>query len=405
MTQTALDGLKIVELGDFISAPLCVKILADLGAEVIKIETPRVGDESRRYGPFPNDVPDGERSGLFLYMNANKRGVTLDPHKATGKEIFHALIADADVLVENLQPDAYDALGLDYDKLSEINPGLVMTSISSFGRSGPYASYKGYDLTSWHGSGVAHRWLGEPGQMPLQGAWYHANHWGGIFGATATLIALTGRDLTGEGQHVDVAETDCLTTQILGYRSVTEYYLEGLTESRQGSAVQGGSPSGLFRCKDGYIYIMALEEHHWEGVKAAMGHPEWANDTKFQGPVWDRTEHAPELARNVQPWLDAHTKEELFTVLQANRVPAGPLYNAGDIMHHPHLAARGFTCEVEHPLLGRLPMPGKPYDLPATPWRIRHAAPQLGQHNTEIYAGDLGFSMVDLTDLRRTGII
>ncbi|MBI3743007.1 MAG: CoA transferase [Chloroflexi bacterium] len=401
----ALEGLKVVEFGEFISAPFCGKLLADLGAEVIKIEAPKVGDESRRFGPFPGDVPHREKSGAFLYLNTNKQSVTLNPKTATGQDIFKSLIADADVLVENQQPGVMEELGLAYRDLAKVNPQLIHTSITSFGHSGPYAKFKGYDLQSWEGSGVAHRWCGEPDQEPIRGAWYHANHWGGVCGATTIMIALTGRDLTGEGQFVDVSEADCMACHILGYELVTLYNLTGEHLERAGEEMRGGAPVGLLTCKDGYFYIMALEVHHWRGVVKAMGSPEWATNPLYDAPSWVRAEYGDAIRMQMQPWLDAHTKDELFDLFQAQHVPAGPLYTTGELLKNKHLNQRGFFATPEHPAAGSLKMPGAPYKLTETPWHIRMPAPTLGQHNQLIYGGRLGFSNVDLTDLRRTGII
>ncbi|MEE9284967.1 MAG: CoA transferase [Dehalococcoidia bacterium] len=406
MPDRALEGLKVVEFGSFISAPYCGKLLADLGAEVIKIEPPKVGDEARRFGPFPGDVPHLEKSGFFIYLNGNKLGVTLNPSTATGFDIFTALVADADVLVENQQPGVLKALGLDYDRLSKVNPGLVMTSITTFGRTGPYRDYKGYDLTAWHGSGVAHRYVGEPDREPLRGAWYHADHWSAVAAAAATTIALAARDLTGEGQLVDISETDILATHLMGYQIVTLYHLTGEHEARAGvNAVRTGAPVGMYACKDGYVFIMPLELHHWHGLVRAMGSPDWALDPIFDVPSHERAEYAQEIDELMQPWFDERTKEEIFVALQAERVPCGPFYNAGDIVEHQHMNARGFFAEMDHPVLGRVQVPGRPYVLSETPWGLRQPAPTLGQHNQLIYGGRLGFSNVDLTDLRRTAII
>ncbi len=405
MPDGALDGLKVVEFGSFISAPYCSKLMADLGAEVIKIEEPRVGEESRRFGPFPEDAPHPEKSGLFVYLNGNKYGVTLDLSTATGADIFKELVRDADVLIENQQPGVMQGLGLDYEDLVAINPGLVMTSVSVFGRSGPFKDYKGYDLTAWHGSGAAQRFTGEADREPLRGAWYHADHWGAVFASTATMLALAARDVIGEGQYVDVSQIDCLATHLLGYQFVTLYHFTGEHITRTGEDARSGSPSGLLKVKDGFVDIMALADRHWTGTLAAMGDPEWAKDPIFDAPSWERVVHAEAINDLMQPWLDQHTKEEAFTAFQAERVPAGPVYNANDLVSHPHLNAKGFFPRMDHPVMGSVQVPGKPYDLSQTPWSLRRPAPTLGQHNRLVYGGRLGFSDTDLTDLRRTGII
>ncbi len=405
MPDQALAGMKVIEFGDFISAPFCAKLMADLGAEVIKIERPKAGDESRRFGPFPNDVPHLEKSGLYVYLNGNKLGVTLNPSTATGLDIFKALIADADVLVESQQPGVMESLGLGYNQLRRANPRLVYTSISTFGRSGPYRNFKGYDLQAWHGSALAHRWTGDPDKEPLRGAWYHADHWGAVSAAAASMIGLAARDAMGEGQHVDVSEAETLGMMIQGYTSVARYFLTGENSARSGDVYMGGAPVGLLPCKGGYFYIMALEDHHWQGAIRAMGSPEWAKEPLFNGPSWERAQYADIIMDFMQPWFNEHTKEEIFALFQAERVPVGPVYDAGELVNHPHLKARGFFTEMRHPVLGSVTVPGKPYNLTETPWSPRWPAPTLGQHNQLVYGGRLGCSNIDLTDMRRTGII
>ena len=405
MAEKALEGLKVVEFGSFISAPYCAKMMADLGAEVIKIELPKVGDESRRFGPFPGDVPNLERSGLFLYMNGNKLGVTLDPASATGQDIFNALVQDADVLVENQQPGVLKELGLDYEALRKRNPGLIVTSITTFGKTGPYRNYKGYDLTGWHASGCGHRYVGEPDREPLRGSWYHGSHWAATAAAAATMIAMAARDLTGEGQLVDVSEADVLATMIMGYQLPAIYHEFGDWDARGGSQLRSSATSGMFPCKDGHIFIMALEQGQWLRLREAMGDPDWAKDPLFAGNPQERAQYFDEVHALMEPWLLDHTKEELFTILQSHRIPSGPIYNSGDLVESEHFKVRGFFEDMDHPEAGRIKVPGRLYNLSETPWSLDRPSPTLGQHNHAIYGGRLGFSNVDLTDLRRTGII
>ncbi|MSQ26119.1 MAG: CoA transferase [Dehalococcoidia bacterium] len=405
MTDGALAGLRVLELGDFIAAPLCAKLLADLGAEVVKIEPAGTGDMARRFGPFPGDVPHPEKSGLFAYLNGNKLGVTLELNTASGTAMFDALLGETDILVESLQPDAARRLGVEYARVRAANPGLVMTSISTFGRTGPYSGYAGCDLTAWHGSGVAHRFLGEAGREPLRGAWYHADHWAAVGAACATMIAVLARDLTGRGQHVDVSATDLLATHIMGYQFVALYHMTHQAMARAGESQRSGAPAGLIKCQDGYMDIMALADHHWQGTIKAMGDPDWAKADIFQGRSWDRLPYAEEILDLMQPWLDQRTRDEAFAAFQAEGVPAGPIYTPADLLHHPHLEARGFFATMQHPVLGPTTVPGKPYDFSETPWALRRPAPLLGEHNAQVYCGRLGMSKEDLVALRGAGVI
>ncbi|MBI3743878.1 MAG: CoA transferase [Chloroflexi bacterium] len=400
-----LEGLVIIEIGSFISASLCTKLFADLGATVIKVELPGEGDDSRRYGPFSEDRPDTEASGLFIYLNANKFGVTLDLASVRGREILGHLVAHADALIENATPDSRAARRLGYTTLAEGNPGLVVTSITPFGTWGPYSGYKGYDATAWHGSGLGHAWLGDPAREPLRGAWYHAEHWGAIGAAAATAMALAARDLTGEGQHVDMSIADMLATHIMGYQGVTRYHLTGETYVRTEERSTTGAPVDLVECKDGYVFVMIYEDSQWQRLVRAMGSPEWAIDPLFAGPSWERAKYHDVIRELMEPWLMSHTKDELFAKAGAEHVPMGPLYRADELLRQPHLLARDFFVELEQLGSRTFTMPGAPYRLSETPWRIRRPAPHLGEHNDLIYRGWLGLSTGELLSLHRAGVV
>ena len=214
MADSALSGLKVVELGDFIAAPYCAKLMADMGAEVIKIEPPGLGDSARRYGPFPNDEPHSERSLLFAYMNTSKLGITLDVTKPLGKRVFRELLKDADVLVEANPPKTMEELGLDYDSIKDVNPGLIVTSITPFGQTGPYRDYKATELVSFHIGGIGYPTPGDvvnpDTSPPMKAPGHQADIMAGVTGASASMTALFAREFTGEGQHIDVSEQETL---------------------------------------------------------------------------------------------------------------------------------------------------------------------------------------------------
>ncbi|MCH8815935.1 MAG: CoA transferase, partial [Chloroflexi bacterium] len=202
MPEGALEGTKIVELGQLVSAPYCAKLFADYGADVIKVEPPGSGDLARHWGPFPGDEPHLEKSGLFFYLNTNKRGATLDVSSSEGRDVFLKLIADVDVLIENNAPQQMRDWGLDYTALEKANSDLVMISITPFGQTGPYAGWNGYDLNAFHLSGTSSRYCGRPGEMPLEHGTFAAEFFGATAGAAWGLAAVVGRDLVGGGQHV-----------------------------------------------------------------------------------------------------------------------------------------------------------------------------------------------------------
>ena len=249
-----LDGVKVVEYGSFISGPYCSKMMADMGADVIKVEQPFHGDESRVHGPFPGDVPDRERSGLYLFLNSNKRGVSLDPGNPAGKEILLELLEWADVLVENQPVSRIEELGLDYESVRKANPGLIVTSISPYGRTGPYKDYKGCDLTANAAGGFSFG-NGHPHREPLTTPAYQASFMAGVTAALATTIALVGRDISGEGQLVDVSESQVIAVILTGYHLPT-YIYRGIAGWRSGNRMRLGLfPNCVLPCKDGYVCI------------------------------------------------------------------------------------------------------------------------------------------------------
>ncbi len=401
----ALGGVRVIEFGSFITAPYCSKLLADLGADVIKIEPPEEGDESRTFGPFHGDVPHPEKSGLFLYLNCNKRGITLKVETPTGRNMFRELVEAADILIENQQPGLMKDLGLDYDDLKKANPRLIMTSITTFGRTGPYAGYKGCDLLAWHGSGCAHKYLGEPDREPLRSAWYLADHWAAMNATTATMLALEARESIGRGQHVDISAADNLAAFIMGYQVVTGYRLTGEWKARGGAGKQGGAPTGMYPCMDGYVSMRVQERHHWESLVKVMGSPAWTQTPMYQNPKWDQPEYEATTYPSMKPWLDSHTKAEIFEACQQSRVPVGPVYNSKDLVENRQLASRRYFADIDHPAVGKTTVPGEPYAFSQTPWTLRRPAPLLGQHNQEVYCGLLGFSNRDVAGLYRGGVI
>ncbi|MEE9285610.1 MAG: CoA transferase [Dehalococcoidia bacterium] len=405
MSRRELEGVRVVEYGPFINAAYAGRFLADLGAQVIKVESPAGDDPARIHGPFPGDIPDVEKSGYHLYANANKFGVTLDPDSATGRRLFSQLAAWADVLIDGTQPGHLAALGIDYADLEKDNPRLVMVGISSLGRSGPYACYKGYDLTSWHGSGTSHIYQGEPDREPLWGVWNHASYWGGGNAAAAVMLALHAREVTGRGQYVDVSEAEALAALFLAVE-VSDFNQSGACKVRAGiKGLENHAPSTMRQTKEGWVFIMALASHQWDGLVQAMGNPDWATTTLFKGTSRERAPYADEIYALMSDWLESHTAQELFHLCQSHGVPAAPLNTVKDLYEDPHLEARGFFVQQDHPRAGRLRMAGAPFLISGGPWRLDRPAPLLGQHNVEVYCAWLGLPRAQLPDLRRAGVI
>jgi crotonobetainyl-CoA:carnitine CoA-transferase CaiB-like acyl-CoA transferase len=380
--EDALAGLRVLECGNGVAAAYATKLCADLGADVIKVEPP-AGDDTRRRGPFPGGIPDQERSGLYLYLNTNKRGVVLDLDAAPDREALRRLAAASDLVVSDRPVGELDARDVGWNALRHVSPALVMTSITPFGLSGPYASYAATDLTLWAAGGVAFLNGGGPGtddMPPLKAFGQQASFQGGVHAAVASLGALLARRRSGCGQHVEVSVQECIAS-ILELTYPFWPYM-GLVASRLGS--KPIQPLDFLQCRDGWIYVCCIEEHQWRQFVAMMGDPEWAAMDLFQdrlarGVNWDA------LKLFLEEWVREQSVLDLYRAAQARRVPFAPVSTMGDLLRSEHLAARGFFAEIGHPAAGRLRYPGAPYKLGATPWRLRRAAPLLGEHGATIF--------------------
>ncbi|MFH1484616.1 MAG: CoA transferase [Chloroflexota bacterium] len=403
MAGQALAGLKVLEYGEGVSAPFCGKLMADLGAEVIKIEKPLVGDESRQHGPFPKDVPHPERSGLFIYLNTSKLGITLDTEVATGRKLFKELARGADVLIENSPPKAMKKLGLDYKALKAINPKLVMTSLTPFGHTGPCSSWKGYGINS-AALGAMCAATGSPGREPLALPLDQSGFQAAIGGAIATMLAVLARETMGRGQHVDVGEADMWATFHCGL-AILPYIHEGRIRRRSGHRVlHQGYPDTTLQCKDGYITLDAPQGRQFKNMIEMMGNPEWSQHPMWKDRLSVTNEHSDEADAMLAPWLMEHTKQEIFDLSRKHRVPTGPIKTIEEIMNEEHLKVRNFWAELKRTEVGKLTYPGAPYHFSKTPWRIS-PAPLLGEHNEEVYCDRLGYSREELVELRRAGVI
>jgi CoA:oxalate CoA-transferase len=401
MTKGALDGLKVLEYCDMVAGPYCGKLLADLGAESIKIEQPLVGDRARHRGPFAGDEPHPEKSGLFLYLNTNKLGITLDPTTATGRRIFLQLVQGMDVLIEDHAPGRMAEIGLGYDALAAVNPGLVMVSIAPFGQDGPYSRYNCYTLNLHHVSAHSTQFFvarfDEPGREPVPPGGYAGEYDSGLNAAIAVMGALFARMNTGEGQYIDVSKQEGL----LGLERVD------ICRFADGDSIIarfGMQIGGLLECKDGYVILTMPQDHQWVGLVKAMGSPEWAVNEEYATEM-GRAKHHDDIQPRVAAWAMQFTKDEIYRICQEHGVPLGPVRSTAEVFEWEQVRERGFFQEVAHPVAGRFYYPTAGYKLPATPWRAERAAPLLGEHNEEIFARRLGYSREDLMRLRTDGVI
>ena len=403
MPGGALAGFRVVEYGDMVSAPYASKLIADMGADVIKIEPPVTGDGARHRGPYPGKIPHPEKSGLFLYLNTNKRGVTLNLETPRGQEIFQRLLGQADLFIHNVHPTRMPALGLDYDRLARTNKELVMTSITPFGLSGPHKDYQAYDLNTWSAGGLTYLNGGGPGTEdlpPLKVFGQQSGFQAGIHAAVAGLGAVFARLRDGVGQHVDCSTQETLMA-ISEFASIMPSYVQQVVVRFTGN--KAIRPLDIMECKDGWIYICCVEEHQWKGFVDIMGNPEWADEPLFATRL-DRAQNWDALELFMGPWVKEQTVEELYHKAQSRRIPFAPVSTMGDLLSSEHLKARGFFVEVAHPVAGKFPYPSAPYKFSATPWELRRPAPCLGQHNAEVY-GELGIDQKELEQLKREGII
>jgi crotonobetainyl-CoA:carnitine CoA-transferase CaiB-like acyl-CoA transferase len=404
MKSGPLTALRIVEYSTSIAAAASGKMLADLGAEVIKVEPPRSGDPARYHGPFPGDLPDPERSGLFLYLNANKRGITLDPALPTGRALLHRLLAEADVFLHNWSPAQAETRGLDYEPLHQRHTHLIVTAVTPYGSTGPYANYQGADLTACAAGGVSVG-TGFPDRPPLTLPLQLGAHFASVAASAATLLAAFGRDVTGQGQFVDVSETDVLAILLAGY-GIPTYIYRGVTGMRAGRHMSLGLyPNAVFECQDGFVCIDCPQLAQWNRLLEVMGNPSWVNEPRYRDRRQITEQYPQEVDALMAPWLRARGKATIFEETQAQRIPAGPVQTMKDVIEDVHLRDRQYFVSVERDNIGPLTYPGAPYRFSQTPWAVRRPAPCLGEHNEEIYGGRLGVSRAELLFLWQTGII
>ena len=389
MAGGLLPGVRVLDIGQGISAPYCAKIMAHMGAAVIKVEPPE-GDAARRMGPFPGDKPHPEKSGLFLALNANKYGITLDLASPGGADAFRKLAASADIVVENPPPGSLEAHGLGHESLKSINPGLIFTSITPFGNRGPYKDYKATDLVLYHMSGHAHGLLGaveDPdSEPPIRAGGHQAELVGGMAAATATLMALYRKRMTGKGCRIDISSFEAMVNQLISGLTNCAYGRPAPPRdlSKAAEAAMGGAVSaigGILPCTDGYVAISPREDAQWERWLGVMGNPTWAGDDRYSTRD-ARQKNSPSLWKLLSEWSSNYSKHQIARLGQEQRVPCFPVNTVLDLLDDEHLAQRGFFVEMEHPAAGVLKYPGAAYRFSNSQLPLAaRPAPLLGEHN------------------------
>ncbi len=403
MSDSCLGHLKVIELCNLVTGPYCTKLLADLGAEVTKVERPGTGDDARSRGPFWHDVPDPELSGVFLYLNTNKLGITLDVSATMGRAVFLELVKQADVLVEDNARATMEGLHLTYGDLMQVNPALIVTSITPFGATGPYRDYKAYQLSSYHSGGEGYLlpiMSPDLSREPLRGGGLVGDCVCGLSAAIATLGALYRRGTGGVGQHIDISKQDILLTMV--QLDVAMFANLGVLRSRLARPILMPLP---FECRDrDYLMMSALTDREWKSLVDFMGDPEWARDEKYD--QWlNRQMSGDEINPRVQGFVREHARDDLFRELQADAIAAAPVNTSEDLVNSPQMQARRFFSEVDHPRAGKLKYPTAAYGLSRTPCRLERTAPLLGEHNELVFCERLGYDRQELTAMRQNGII
>lgn len=401
MSMRALEGLRILDLTQYIAGPYCTKLLAGLGADVIKIERPGGGDPARRMGPFAGDDPHPEKSGLFLHLNTGKKSITLNLKSKGGFEIFQELVRKADAVVESFHPGVMQRLGLGYEALCRINPSLVMTSISNFGQTGPYRDYKATEIVALAMGGYMHV-VGDLDREPLKLGGCHALYQAGNQAAIGTMAALYCCEETGIGQQVDISIMEAVA--FLLQSTPLSYFHVGEITMRAGPRLLGDVPhahypSTTLPCKDGYIHCHG-KPWDWEILGILVEEPR-LHDPKFKEA---QRAHADEIDALMLPWLRERTRMEIMTRAQELNVPFCAVLNIDEVLKDPQPRARGYFVEVEHPVVGRVTQVGAPFKMSETPWETSRA-PLLGEHNLEVFGQLLGYSREELVRLREEQVI
>jgi formyl-CoA transferase len=391
----ALDHIRVLDQTQVMAGPSCSMWLADMGADVIKIEPPE-GEATRKQG---HQIAPGI-AAAFLAVNRNKRGMTLDLKSPLGVEVLKKLVATADVLVENYRPGVAKRLGVDYETLRAINPRLVYCSISGFGQTGPYAARGGYDLIAQGMAGIMSA-TGYEGGAPVKVGIPITDLGAGLFATFGILCALRARRVTGRGQFVDTSLFEAGLA--LSVWEAAEYWFTGQTPKPMGSAHRMSAPYQALRASDGYFTVGASNERLWPRFCEVIGRPELPADPRFAAPG-DRVKHRAALEAEIERVTAKQPRAHWLAIFEAAGIPAGPIYSVPEALADPHARARGMVQELEHPVAGRVKALGNPVKMSASPPTMRRAAPLLGADSAALL-GELGYSPAEIESLRATGVV
>ena len=391
----ALDNIKVVDITRTLAGPFCTMLLGDMGADVVKIEEPGQGDETRDWTPFWN----GE-STQFLTFNRNKRSLTVNLKEPEGVSIVRKLAADADVMIESFRAGALDRMGLGYQDISQSNPGIVYCSISGYGRTGPMAEAPGYDLIIQAYSGLMNL-TGDPDGLPSRVGFSLVDLFAGMMAYGTILTALRHRDRTGEGQWVEASLLDGQVAT-LSYHA-TGYLGTGVEPQRMGSGHPSLVPYQSFASSDGYFIVGCANQGLWERLCRGLGRADFLEDPRFATNT-DRVKHRKECVEALSEIFVGQSTEHWVSLISESGVPCGPINKVSEVLANPQVLARNMIVDLDHPNVPDLKIPNSPLKLSASPSSIRRPPPLLGQHNEEVLSEE-GYTPEQIADLRERGVI
>lgn len=390
-----LEGIRVIDFGRFIAGPYCAMLMADMGADVIRVER-REGGEDRYVGP----ITETGEGGLFLGINRNKRGMTLDPAHPLAVEVTRRLVQSADIVIVNLPLDVMKRLGLDYDTLRKIKPDIILVMASAFGPDGPYTRRVGFDGVAQAMSG-AMSLTGFP-DVPIRAIVSYVDHGTALHAAFGAMVALYQRQLTGRGQLIDVS---LLATGVTFMQALlAERGATGIVRTQTGNAAFHTAPSNVYKCRDGWIVLPTIGDRMFKRWTRLVGREDFADDPRFRDDITRAANHGV-LDEVMSDWCAARDRDEAIRELEEARIPAGPVYKLDEVLADPQVNARGLLVESDFPgSPGSLRIADTPLRLGETPGSVRTRAPRLGEHTDQVLS-ELGFSQSEINDLREAGAV
>ena len=408
MPYQTLTNIRVIDASTGIAGPYAGKMLADYGAEVVKLELPHAPDYSREAGAFPDGIPHPEKSALYLHLNAGKKGITLDPSTPDGRRMFTELAAQCDVVLESFKPGQMAEWGIGYHDLRDVRNDIIMTSVTPYGQSGPHKDYEFTELTIFASGGAMHR-EGLPDREPLRYGAEIAQYFSGTTAAAATMIALFGVVMHGEGEWIDISMQECFAghPHQVGRRTPWIYGNEPDPRKPPRLAAAGMREPyavGSFRCKDGYVSFLPLGSRMWPQLARMIDRADLITDARFATPD-DRTERREELEAIFQAWFDDHTRMQVFAAGQREMLPCAPIMETHEAFDNPQFRERDYFVDLMHPDAGALTYTGLPFRMSDDAPTPNTPAPRLGQHNAEIYSNLLNITATELAELQAKGVV